>query len=47
VLGRSLNQSSFRARLIARGIVEPVTRARGPGKTPASDLYRFKGARRG
>ncbi len=39
VLGRTINRRTFRARLVARGIVEPVAGARGR-KTP--DLYRFK-----
>jgi 8-oxo-dGTP diphosphatase len=42
VLGRPINRRTFRARLVARGIVEPVTQARRARKTPASDLYRFK-----
>jgi 8-oxo-dGTP diphosphatase len=41
VLGRRLGSRTFRARLLARGIVEPVARARRSSKT-ASDLYRFK-----
>ncbi len=46
VLGRTLSRPSFRKRLLTRGIVEPVTRARADRKTPASDLYRFKPPRR-
>jgi 8-oxo-dGTP diphosphatase len=46
VLGRKISRASFRARLVARGIVEPVTRAHRVGRAPTSDLYRFKGARR-
>jgi 8-oxo-dGTP diphosphatase len=42
VLGRRISSRTFRARLVARGIVEPVTRARRSPKTAASDLYRFK-----
>jgi 8-oxo-dGTP diphosphatase len=46
VLGHKISRYSFRARLVARGIVEPVTRARRAGKTPPANLYRFKGERR-
>jgi 8-oxo-dGTP diphosphatase len=45
VLGRTISRGSFRARLITRGIVEPVTGARRAGKAAPSHLYRFKGAR--
>jgi 8-oxo-dGTP diphosphatase len=42
VLGRRINSRTFRARLLARGIVEPVARARRSPKAAPSDLYRFK-----
>jgi 8-oxo-dGTP diphosphatase len=49
VLGKKIGRASFRARVVGRGIVEPVTRARAAGSSrrapaPGSDLYRFKGA---
>ena len=49
VLGHKISPASFRARLVSHDIVEPVTRAPRlgkAGKTPASNLYRFKGERR-
>ncbi len=44
VLGRTIGAASFRARVVGRGIVEPVTPARG--KKRASNLFRFKRERR-
>lgn len=41
VLGRTMSRTSFRTRVVTRGIVEPVTRRRVGGK-PASNLFRFK-----
>jgi 8-oxo-dGTP diphosphatase len=42
VLGKTLDRRAFRARLIARGIVEPVARGEGGRKTASSQLYGFK-----
>jgi ADP-ribose pyrophosphatase YjhB (NUDIX family) len=42
VLGRRLSSRTFRARLLARGIVEPVAHPRRSPKAAPSDLYRFK-----
>ncbi len=47
VLGRTLSRASFRARVLSRGIVEPVARARTSGKKPSSNLFRFKATPRG
>jgi 8-oxo-dGTP diphosphatase len=46
VLGRKISRASFRSKLVAKGLIEPVTRARKAGKTPPANLYRFKGERR-
>ena len=48
VLGRSIGPRSFRARLVAEGIVEPVSRAgerKRDGKNPRTRLYRFKASK--
>jgi 8-oxo-dGTP diphosphatase len=47
VLGRTLDRRNFRARLVAKGIVEPVARARREGKPSPTQLYRFKLPRTG
>jgi 8-oxo-dGTP diphosphatase len=50
VLGHKIDMRSFRARLVTRGLVEPVTRPRvkkTSGKRDAMQLYCFKPARSG
>lgn len=44
VLGRTITRAAFRARVVQRGLVEPVTRARG-AKKGGADLFRFKRGR--
>lgn len=48
VLGRKLDKRNFRTRLLARGLVEPVARARRTGPHRPAQLYRWKApSRRG
>jgi 8-oxo-dGTP diphosphatase len=42
VLGRTIDKRNFRARLLARGLVEPVAKARRTGKHRPAQLYRWK-----
>jgi 8-oxo-dGTP diphosphatase len=46
VFGRTLDKRNFRARLIARGLVEPVSAARRMGRHRPAQLYRWKQPRR-
>jgi 8-oxo-dGTP diphosphatase len=46
VLGRTLDKRTFRARLVANGIAEPVSRARSRPSGKQPKLYRFKTPRR-
>ena len=43
VLGRQLDKRNFRARLIARGLVEPVLAAQKLGRHRPAQLFRFTG----
>jgi 8-oxo-dGTP diphosphatase len=48
VLGRTLDKRNFRARLVSRGLVEPVARAQRTGTHRPAQLYRWKApSRRG
>jgi 8-oxo-dGTP diphosphatase len=42
VWGRRVDKRNFRARLLARGLVEPVARARRIGRHRPAQLYRWK-----
>jgi len=42
VLGRTLDKRNFRARLVARGLVEPVAAAQRTGPHRPAQLYRWK-----
>ena len=46
VLGRTVDKRNFRARLVSRGLVEPVARAQRTGKHRPAQLYRWKTATR-
>ncbi len=45
VFGRALDKRNFRARLIAHGLVEPVTSARRTGRHRPAQLYRWRRGR--
>ena len=47
VLGRPIDKRNFRARVLARGLVEPVAKAQRIGKHRPAQLYRWKQTRRG
>jgi 8-oxo-dGTP diphosphatase len=42
VFGRTLDKRNFRARVLSRGIVEPVSAARRTGRHRPAQLYRWK-----
>jgi 8-oxo-dGTP diphosphatase len=42
VFGRTLDKRNFRARVLARGLVEPVAAARREGRHRPAQLYRWK-----
>jgi 8-oxo-dGTP diphosphatase len=42
ILGRSLDKRNFRARILARGLVEPVAAARKTGPHRPAQLFRWK-----
>jgi 8-oxo-dGTP diphosphatase len=42
VFGRTLDKRNFRAKVIARGLVEPVSAARREGRHRPAQLYRWK-----
>ena len=42
VFGRTLDRRNFRTRLLARGLVEPVSSARRTGRHRPAQLYRWK-----
>jgi len=46
VLGRPIDKRNFRARVLSRGLVEPVAKAQRIGKHRPAQLYRWKQSRR-
>jgi 8-oxo-dGTP diphosphatase len=47
VFGRSLDKRNFRARVMAQGLVEPVSSARRTGRHRPAQLYRWRHAKKG